>query len=49
MKIITDSTADLPKELIIKHNVGIVPLTIHLGDRSGRIIMMLNQMNITDS
>ena len=34
MKIITDSTADLPKELIIKHNVGIVPLTIHLGDRS---------------
>jgi len=36
MKIITDSTADLPKELIVKHDVEIVPLTIHLGERSWR-------------
>lgn len=34
MKIITDSTADLPKEFALKHDIGIVPLTIHLGDRS---------------
>lgn len=36
MKIITDSTADLPKELIEKHDVEIVPLTIHLGERNWR-------------
>jgi DegV family protein with EDD domain len=34
MKIIIDSTADLPKELIQKYDVEIVPLTIHLGNRS---------------
>jgi len=34
MKIITDSTADLTKEFILKHNIEIVPLTIHLGDKS---------------
>jgi DegV family protein with EDD domain len=34
MKIITDSTADLSKEFILKHNIEIVPLTIHLGDKS---------------
>lgn len=34
MKIITDSTADLPKELALKHEIEIVPLTIHLGERS---------------
>jgi DegV family protein with EDD domain len=36
MKIITDSTADLPKELIVKYDIKIVPLTIHLGERSWR-------------
>jgi DegV family protein with EDD domain len=34
MKIITDSTADLPKELALKFDLEIVPLTIHLGDKS---------------
>jgi len=34
MKIITDSTADLPKEYALRHDVEIVPLTIHLGDKS---------------
>ena len=34
MKIVTDSTADLTKEFILKHNIEIVPLTIHLGDKS---------------
>jgi len=34
MKIVIDSTADLPKELIQKYDVDIVPLTIHLGIRS---------------
>jgi len=34
MKIITDSTADLPKESALKFDIEIVPLTIHLGDKS---------------
>lgn len=34
MKIITDSTADLTKELALKFDIDIVPLTIHLGDKS---------------
>jgi DegV family protein with EDD domain len=34
MKIITDSTADLPRELALKYDIEIVPLTIHLGDKS---------------
>jgi DegV family protein with EDD domain len=33
MKIITDSTADLSKDLYQKHGIDIVPLTIHLGER----------------
>lgn len=34
MKIITDSTADLPREIALKYDIDIVPLTIHLGDKS---------------
>jgi DegV family protein with EDD domain len=34
MKIVTDSTADLTKEFILERNIEIVPLTIHLGDKS---------------
>lgn len=34
MKIITDSTADLQKEFALKHDIEVVPLTIHLGERS---------------
>jgi DegV family protein with EDD domain len=34
VKIITDSTADLSKDLYQKHNIGMVPLTIHLGERT---------------
>lgn len=32
IKIITDSTCDLSKELIEKYNISILPLHIHLGD-----------------
>jgi DegV family protein with EDD domain len=36
MKIITDSTADLSKEEYERYDIGCVPLTIHLGDKSWR-------------
>lgn len=36
MKIITDSTADLTYDLIKKYDITIVPLTIHLGEKSWR-------------
>lgn len=36
MKIITDSTADLPAALYEKHGIGVVPLTVRLGDRTWR-------------
>ncbi len=32
IKIISDSTSDLGEELIEKYNIGIIPLTINLGD-----------------
>ncbi len=34
MKIITDSTADLPRETYEREEIGVVPLTIRLGDRT---------------
>jgi DegV family protein with EDD domain len=34
MKIITDSTADLSKELYEKYDIGCVPLTVHLAEKS---------------
>jgi DegV family protein with EDD domain len=34
MKIITDSTADLSKELYQEYDIGMVPLTIHLGEKN---------------
>ena len=36
MKIITDSTADLSAEDYEKHGIGVVPLTLRLGDRTWR-------------
>lgn len=33
MKIVTDSTVDLPKEIIEEYNIDVVPLTVRLGDR----------------
>ena len=36
MKIITDSTADLSAESYEKHDIGVVPLTLRLGDRTWR-------------
>ncbi len=36
MKIITDSTADLSAETYERHDIGLVPLTIHLGERTWR-------------
>lgn len=35
VKIISDSTCDLSAELLEKYQIGIVPLTVTLGDRSG--------------
>lgn len=32
VKIFTDSTSDLSKELLEKYNIGVIPLYIHLGD-----------------
>lgn len=34
MKIITDSTADLDTDLLHKYDIGVVPLTIHLGEKT---------------
>jgi DegV family protein with EDD domain len=34
MKIITDSTADITKEIALKNDLEIVPLTIHLGEKN---------------
>jgi len=36
VKIITDSTADLSRDLYQKHNIGMVPLTIYLGEKTWR-------------
>lgn len=36
MKIVTDSTADLTKELAEEYDIEIVPLTVRLGDRTFR-------------
>jgi DegV family protein with EDD domain len=36
MKIVTDSTADLTRELYEKHDITAVPLTIHLGEKTWR-------------
>ena len=35
IKILADSTCDLSEELIRKYDIGIVPLTVTLGERSG--------------
>ncbi|MGE5576008.1 MAG: DegV family protein [Syntrophothermus sp.] len=32
VKIVTDSTADLPEELIKKHGIKVVPLNVHFGE-----------------
>ena len=36
MKIVTDSTADLPRAVAEKYDIEIVPLTVHLDDRTYR-------------
>jgi len=42
MKIITDSTVDLPPELVEKYNIEIVPLKIHLGEETYRDYFDIN-------
>ncbi len=32
IKLITDSSADLPQELLVKHKIDVVPLTIHMDE-----------------
>jgi len=34
IKIVTDSTCDLPKDLIEKHNIKVVPLSVNFGEES---------------
>ena len=34
IKIVTDSTCDLPKELVEKYNIKVVPLSVNFGDNS---------------
>ncbi len=34
ISIVTDSTADLPKEVVQQHNIGVVPLYINIGEES---------------
>jgi DegV family protein with EDD domain len=34
ISIVTDSTADLPKEVVHQHNIGVVPLYINIGEES---------------
>lgn len=34
IKIVTDSTADLTRELIEEYNIEVVPLTVHIGEES---------------
>jgi len=36
MKIVTDSTSDIPKELLEEYGIEVVPLTVRLGDRTFR-------------
>jgi DegV family protein with EDD domain len=36
VKIVTDSTSDLPKEFVQKHNIAVVPLTAIFGSKSYR-------------
>jgi DegV family protein with EDD domain len=36
IKIITDSTADLPLEIIQKYDIEVLPLTVHFGEESYR-------------
>lgn len=42
--LITDSTSDLPKEIIEKYQIHVVPLTIHFGDN-----YFLDQVTLTSS
>ncbi len=33
IRIVTDSTCDLPQEIIQKYNITVIPLHIHIGER----------------
>lgn len=43
LQIVTDSSADLPKEILEKHNITVVPLSIQIGNQS-----YLDQVEITN-
>ncbi|MCI0437597.1 MAG: DegV family protein [Chloroflexi bacterium] len=36
IKVVTDSTSDLPRELVDKHGITIVPVNVHFGDQAYR-------------
>ncbi len=36
MVIVTDSTADLPRDIVEKYNIEVVPLYVRLGDKMFR-------------
>ena len=34
IRIVTDSTCDLPKSIVYEHKITVIPLYIHVGDES---------------
>jgi len=48
MKIVTDSTSDLPKEVAEEYGIEIVPLTVRLGDRIFRDYFDLSPVEFYD-
>ncbi len=46
IKIMSDSTADLPKELIEKYDIEVIPLTVSLGEKSYKDGIEINAQDI---
>ena len=42
LKIITDSTSDLTKEILEKNNIDVIPLYIHLGTFLKAFLILLS-------
>lgn len=48
IKIMSDSTADLPKELVEKYDIEVIPLTVSLGEKSYKDGTEINAQDIFD-
>ncbi len=48
MKIVTDSAADIPRQLVEELGITVVPLTVHFGDKSYLDYVELNPSNFYD-